>query len=563
VSPWRVPPDDTAQQQALARYAILDTPPDPGFDELAALARAVTGAPAAAIGFHDRGRLWLKSRVGLDVERLSWPDCPIRPGSGTSRPQCRPQTLPTTGPDDTVTVWQDCTSITAGGRAFTFCAAAPIVTGEGFLLGELLILHDRSRHLDDVERSALAALARTVLTRLELRRTLLSYHAVVDGVGHVVFQTDPDGRLLSVTPTWSQLTGFGIVRCVGHPLEEFVHANDRDQVAEQLRQVESSDTAATFECRLQRLFGGDVPVEIICRPMVDEGGHRRGLVGVMADISERRARAVESQHAQKLEALGRLSAGLAHEINTPIQYVGDNTRFLADAYEGMIKLILAYQQVAKDPAFAALSTGSREAVCLAEQVVDVDYLVEEIPPAIQQSLEGVERVATLVSAMRTFSHPGQDGQSPADLNKALRSVATVAQSQVKFVADIACDLHPLPPVTCVIADLNQVFLNMVMNAADAIEDKGGRGTISISTQAVDGNAVVTISDTGEGIPEDLRLRIFEPFFTTKQVGRGTGQGLALASAVVERHAGTITVHSAVGQGSTFTVCLPIAGLSGR
>jgi signal transduction histidine kinase len=107
-------------------------------------------------------------------------------------------------------------------------------------------------------------------------------------------------------------------------------------------------------------------------------------------------------------------------------------------------------------------------------------------------------------------------------------------------------------VTCVIADLNQVFLNMVMNAADAIEDKGGRGTISISTQAVDGNAVVTISDTGEGIPEDLRLRIFEPFFTTKQVGRGTGQGLALASAVVERHAGTITVHSAVGQGSTFT-----------
>jgi PAS domain S-box-containing protein len=548
----RTPEDDASQRQALARYAILDTPPDLEFDELVDLARAATGAAAAVLGFQVGNRLWFKARSGIDADQIepftaSADPCPDRPDDDP-------------GPEGLVPVRQFTTPIDVGGRTFGFCAAAPITTSDGFVLGQLLILHESPLTLGGTERSALSAVARMALTRLELRRTLLSYHALINGVGHVVFQTAPDGRLLSVTPTWSQLTGFGMVRSVGRPLEDFVHGADRERVAAQLRQMRNSDGAAVFECRLERLLGNAVPVEVICRPMVDEVGRRRGLVGVIADISERHARAVEAQHAEKLEALGRLSAGLAHEINTPIQYVGDNARFLADSYESMLKLIIAYRLFAHDPAVKQIPTRSREAVEQAERDVDIDYLMEEIPPAIQQSLEGVERVATLVSAMKAFTHPGHESQAPADLNAALRSVVTIAYSQVKFIAELACEFQPLPEVTCAIGDLNQVFLNILLNAADAIEDKGSdRGTITISTEHVGENVVVRIADTGQGIPEDLRLRIFEPFFTTKQVGRGTGQGLALAGAVIERHAGTITVDSTVGVGSTFTVTLPIAG----
>ncbi|MDP9432137.1 MAG: ATP-binding protein [Actinomycetota bacterium] len=162
--------------------------------------------------------------------------------------------------------------------------------------------------------------------------------------------------------------------------------------------------------------------------------------------------------------------------------------------------------------------------------------------------------------MKTFSHPGQDEQAPADLNEALHATVTVARSQVKYVADVEVDLGDLPSVTCNVGELNQVFLNLIVNAAHAIEDTGERGVIKVRTSRSGDNALVEISDTGVGISEEMRLKIFEPFFTTKDVGRGTGQGLALASAVVrDRHGGSIALDSTVGAGSTFTVSIPIEG----
>ncbi|HET9655631.1 MAG TPA: ATP-binding protein [Kineosporiaceae bacterium] len=543
-------PGTGPQEQALARYAILDTPPDREFDELVELARAATGAAAAALGFHDGDRLWLKARTGLECTELDGGVTPSGDPSPTEPGRAgRPVPLRRLG-----------APVSDGGRVLGFAASAPIVTSDGFVLGHLLILDEQPRRLGDGEQSVLSALARITLGQLELRRTLLSYHTLVDGVRHVVFQTSPDGRLLSVTPTWSQLTGFGVVRSVGQPLERFVYESDRPDVVGHLERTLFSGGTIAFECRLERLFGGAVPVEIICRPVTDEAGHRRGVVGVIADISERYSRAVEAQHAGKLEALGRLSAGLAHEINTPIQYVGHNTRFLAESYERMLKLLLAYRGLADDPAYLHLPASRREAVSRAERELDFDFLCEEIPPAIQQSLDGVDRVANLISAMKTFTHPGLQTQAPADLNAALRSVVTMAHSQAKFVADFICDLQPLPDVMCSIGDLNQVFLNLLMNAADAIEDNGGeRGTITVSTQQSGDDVVVRVADTGPGIPEELRLRIFDAFFTTKEVGRGTGQGLALARSVIERHRGSIAVDSTIGEGTTFTITLPVGG----
>ena len=537
---------DASKRRALARYAILETPADPVFDDLAGLARSVTGADVSGIGFNDGNRIWFKSLLGLDVSECAAEDLP----------ECRgPGALTSAGP------------FILGDREFSSWAGVPLITGEGYLLGQLFVLGSSAPVLSAQQQDSLTALARQVLADLELRRTLLFYHAVVDGVGHVVFQLDEARRLVSVTPKWSALTRFGVVRSVGRPMIEFVHEADRGRVEGQLALLEASSDAITFECRLQRLVGGDVPVEVIARPMIDEVGVRHGLVGVIADVTERRAREVEVQHAQKLEALGRLSAGLAHEMNTPIQFVGDNTRFLSEACEALSRLIGTYRAVQRESSAADLPQACRscqDALERAEREADLEFLTDEVPAAIEQSLDGLERVRTLVKAMRTFSHPGEAKQSPADLNEALSSAVAVARSQVEHVADLQCEFGELPPVMCSIGDLNQVFLNLLINAADAIAGSGRRGTLTINTSVDGDHAVVAFSDTGTGIPEDIRLRIFEPFFTTKEVGCGTGQGLAMARSVVhDKHRGRIMVTSTVGKGSTFAVWLPLAGRSAR
>ncbi len=542
--------EEAARLRALARYAVLDTPRNAAFDDIVELARAVTGAPVAGIGFLDRDRVWFKSIAGLDVEecsRAEYPGgCPGTPwefhGDATMQTW-----LPGGGPHN--------------GADFNHFASASFATSDGYLLGHLFIMDRRHVRFEDRELTLLASLAQQVIRILEHRRTVLAYHTVVDGGGRVVFHADEDNRLVSVTPAWSQLTGYGAVRSVGRRLQDFVHEEDRQHFVRELAEGRAREgLAAPLECRLRRLVGDDVPVEIVVRPWADERGRRWGVIGLIADITERKSREVETQHAQRLESLGRLAAGLAHEINTPIQFVGDNTRFLAQSCEAMLKLILTYRSML-DVGAGALSWPERQdVISQAEEEADVNYLSEEVPSAVTQSLDGVERVASLVRAMKTFSHPGRDAQAAADLNEALEATLTVARNQIRYLADVDLRLGALPPVTCHVADLNQVFLNMVVNAADAIEDTGSRGRITVETQVDGDDALITISDTGAGIPEAIQRKIFEPFFTTKDVGRGTGQGLSLAWAVVvDKHGGALSVTSQVGVGTTFTIRLPIAG----
>jgi PAS domain S-box-containing protein len=535
-------PNEEARLRALARYAILDTQPDAAFDDLRCLAQRVSDSSVGAIAFFDRDRVWFKSLAGLALT-----DCPrdsiLEPGSTTVKAQLG-------GP------FQHLADV---GRV----TCVPFVTDDGYALGCLIVADAAPGDMQRERADDLAAIARQIVRLLELRRTLLSYHTVIDGAGNVVFHLDEDGRLVSLTPTWSSLTGFSVVRSVGQRFSAFVHEDDRARVSTVLANAHTA-AATPIECRLCRLTGDDVAVEVASRPLVDEDGRALGLVGVIADITERQAREVEAQHLQKLEALGRLSAGLAHEINTPIQFVGDNARFLAESYEAMLKLVLTYRRIL-DTSSGAISWYQRqELVQEAEAEADVDYLAEEVPTAVRQSLEGVERVASLVRAMKTFSHPGTSGQAPADLNEALRATMTVARNQIRYVADPVLDLGDVPPVVCNIADLNQVFLNMVVNAADAIQEKGDHGTITVVSRRDGDEVMITISDTGAGIPRDLQRRIFEPFFTTKKVGRGTGQGLALARAVIcDQHGGTLTLTSEPGAGTTFTIRLPVVGRPGE
>jgi len=197
-----------------------------------------------------------------------------------------------------------------------------------------------------------------------------------------------------------------------------------------------------------------------------------------------------------------------------------------------------------------------------EEASDCAYLLDEIPKALTQTLEGVTQVATIVRAMKDFAHPERKERVAADINKALLSTLTVARNELKYVADVETDFGELPLVVCNLSDLNQVFLNLLVNAAHAIGDvvkqSGKKGKIRVRTLAEGKTVLVAISDTGCGIPEGVRSRIFDPFFTTKEVGRGTGQGLAIArSVVVDRHKGSLTFESVVGEGTTFCVRLPV------
>ena len=269
---------------------------------------------------------------------------------------------------------------------------------------------------------------------------------------------------------------------------------------------------------------------------------------------------VSLRHSQKLESVGQLAAGIAHEINTPVQFIGDNLRFLDGAFTDLLQLREACEDIvaaqSEDARTSATATLHRM-----ERDVDVEFVVEEVPGAIRQALDGVDRVGTIVRAMKAFGYTSNEAKAPVDLNEAITNTLVVATSELKYVADVVKDFDTLPPVWCYVGDINQVVLNLVINAAHAISAAGPeRGTITVGTRVEDGHVAISVRDTGTGIPPEVAERIFEPFFTTKEVGKGTGQGLALCwSLVVDRHQGTIGFDSEPGAGTTFTVRLPIRG----
>lgn len=296
--------------------------------------------------------------------------------------------------------------------------------------------------------------------------------------------------------------------------------------------------------------------EVIERKTQESDAQRQALERALHELT---AAQTELTHSQKLSAIGQLAAGVAHEINTPIQYVGDNLTFLQKVFDQLLPVLQAA---------AALETGGDEArsrLSAALSKVKVGRIATQVPRAIEQSLDGVGRVGKIVGAMKDFSHPSGGEMAEVDLRKTIESTVTIARNEWKYVAELELDIPAdLPPVVCLRDELNQVILNLVVNAAHAIAtvvgDSSEHGRIRISATVVDSWCEIRVSDTGTGIPPELQSRIFEPFFTTKPVGKGTGQGLAIAYAVVvEKHHGSLTLESEVGRGTTFIIRIPRAG----
>jgi signal transduction histidine kinase len=287
-----------------------------------------------------------------------------------------------------------------------------------------------------------------------------------------------------------------------------------------------------------------------------------------AEVNRSKTLELQLLQAQKLESIGQLAAGLAHEINTPMQFVSDNIEYLNECTDQLFKVVNAYQQnLTSVGTPKSWQERCREIDDVIEQN-QFDRLRDQIPLAITESIDGIQRVKHIVRAMKEFSHPGGGERIPSDLNRAIESTVTITRNRWKYVAELELDLDPdMPSVWCFPADMNQVFLNLIVNAADAIADKVGdggetMGRITVRSRAAGDKVVIEVEDSGCGIPEPIRNRIFDPFFTTKDVGKGTGQGLAICyNAVVNKHDGSLTVESTPGVGSLFRITVPVAPAS--
>ncbi len=372
--------------------------------------------------------------------------------------------------------------------------------------------------------------------------------AVIETARHAFVSMDESGRVTEWNRQAEQCFGWSREDACGREVADLiVPARLRDAHCEGFRRVlghgEGPNLSRVLETTAMAKDGREFPVEITAWHL-EEGGVL-SFNAFIQDTSERHRLAAELRQAQKLESMGQLAAGIAHEINTPIQFIGDNVRFLGDAFG----------------AFALALDGDGGAQ--AAPAPDLGFLTVEVPLAVEQTLEGVERVATIVKAMKAIGHPSTEHKTYADLNQAIRNTLVVAVGEIKYVADVDTELGDLPPVWCHPGDVNQVLLNLVVNAAHAIREKvggnGERGTITVRTFPDGHEAIIEVTDTGAGITPEVGERIFEPFFTTKEVGVGTGQGLALVySLVTDRHRGSIGFVSEPGAGTTFTVRLPMA-----
>lgn len=392
-------------------------------------------------------------------------------------------------------------------------------------------------------------------------------HAVPIGI----FEMDEENNILYTNPRWQEIAQLSLIECLSSKWEDILYPDDvlvfsqwKDAVREK----------GSFECELRlRLTGKEqrwIRVNVVS--IYSDSNENAQFIGTATDITEEKKFEEEKQHievqlrhAQKLESIGQLASGIAHEINTPMQFISDNTHFLNESfdvwlqsYQKQKELLLALGGELKRPELT-------ETIVSMTQSKKIDFLSKEVPKAIQHTLEGIDRVTQIVRAMKDFSHPGKQEKSAIDLNKAIDNTVMVARNEWKYVSEVVTHFdETLPLVVCYRDEFNQVVLNLIVNSAHAISDvvgnTGEKGTITLSTCRVGEWVEIRIQDTGGGIPEKIKDRVFDPFFTTKPVGKGTGQGLAIAHTVItKKHKGTIHFESKEGVGTTFIIRLPISG----
>ncbi len=390
-------------------------------------------------------------------------------------------------------------------------------------------------------------------------------------LGEGVIITDKDGFILLFNRSAESLTGYKAVEVINQPLHNIFRLinpitqkiiPDLIRVLYEMGRGQSNDPNYKTPL-LIRKSGERIVVTASISLLKPSDGEMMGHVIVFQNITEKQKAEAQSALSQKMEAIGQLAAGIAHEINTPIQYIGDNLRFLQKTISKFTEVLNSYQKLILDPG-KPMSLEEINILKDVEKQTKIHHYLSESPSAVQEALDGVERVRKIVLAMREFSHPSEKAKKLSDINHGIETTIVISRNEWKYLAELETDFDPeLPMVNCQIDEINQVILNMIVNAVQSIQEKipegsDQKGKITISTRKDQNKIHIKVQDTGKGIPKDIQQRIFDPFFTTKGVGKGTGQGLSLAhSIIVKEHQGSISVNSVEGEGTIFTIELPI------
>jgi PAS domain S-box-containing protein len=410
-----------------------------------------------------------------------------------------------------------------------------------------------------------AAVQNLLAAEKELLSTTLM--SIAEGVIIV----DEEGRVMYYNQAAETISGYQAAEVAEKPLESvfrLIDPNTQQAIPDPLARLYEMNHLEEIDPNyksplLVTKSEERIPVSGSIAPIKSLAGELVGHVLVFQNIAEKLKAEAQMLLSQKMEAVGQLAAGIAHEINTPIQYIGDNLRFLQKMVARFSSILDVYQKITLE-AGRAVSQEDVDAIEAARNQYRIQHFLDESPIAVQEALNGVERVRKIVLAMREFSHPSEKQMKPADINHGIETTIIISRNEWKYIADLETDLDgDLPLVSCQIDEINQVILNMIINAAQAIQERihpgsNEKGKILIQTRKSDNKVLINIQDTGKGIPEEILPRIFEPFFTTKGVGKGTGQGLSMAhNIIVNKHKGRITVTSKVGQGTTFTMEIPM------
>ncbi|MFO0923987.1 MAG: PAS domain S-box protein [Pirellulales bacterium] len=396
----------------------------------------------------------------------------------------------------------------------------------------------------------------------ENRMRLIFDHAL-----DAVVSLDKGGFVLDWNLQAERIFGFTRERAIGQYLPNLIVPDEQRRSGtawyEQFQSKQSQDAFGhRFETTAVREDGQRLSVELAIAPVRFEGQITYSVF--LRDVTQQRQLEMQVSQAQRLESIGQLASGVAHEINTPVQFVNDSVFFVREGVQDLFGLIDQLQSMIQESEDCEQKQHLLEAAAAAQEEADLEYLSDNIPKALDRSIDGLSRVAEIVRSMKEFSHQGSGEMKAVDLNHSIMSTLIVAKNEYKYVADVDTNLGDLPEVLCYGGEVNQVILNLIVNAShavsDVVRDSGNKGKITIETR-MDGEWVeILITDTGTGIPERVRDRIFEPFFTTKEVGKGTGQGLALAhSVIVKKHGGELFFKTEMGKGTTFVVRLPVLG----
>jgi PAS domain S-box-containing protein len=395
----------------------------------------------------------------------------------------------------------------------------------------------------------------------ELRRSREQYRLIAETTRAIPFELDlAHGRFTYIGPQAEKMLGIPEARWKGSAFLDQLLPRDREAIA---RSQLDEAMPGSFEILCSVITADDRVVELRWTVSCEIKDDMRFLRGLMIDVTEARRLVREMAQGQKLESVGRIAAGVAHEINTSVQFISDSVRFVRHALKDVPRALADYRALAagvlsgKDVAEQARRASDTD------EAADVDYFLQNAPDALDRALDGIGRVGSIVRSMTEFAHPDSRTKADVDINRAIKSTLNMARNEYKAVADVEADLGDIPAVHCHAGDINQVFLNLLLNAAHAIGDEvegsGRKGRITVCTRALGDYVEISIADTGPGIPESVRARIFEPFVTTKEVGRGTGQGLALSRGiVVEKLKGSLHFETETGKGTIFFIRLPVS-----